>query len=167
VGAVEDAGADVLVVDRAEGLAVLREEPLDALYISVPWHRPSWKATTVAWVSRPVATLAPGPMYSAIPVPVARGPPQPDQWILLTRPVGSPPLKILGGSALPKPVPWEKSPARRPSTGRAGWLAAEAEPGWLPQPASRIIAGRPAASAAVRATARAKERRALIMTFLR
>ncbi len=35
----------------------------------------------------------------------------------LTRPVGSPPLKILDGSAWPNPWPWANTPASWPSAG--------------------------------------------------
>src|SRR5581483_3946615 len=44
-------------------------------------------------------------------------PPHDCQLTLVTRPVGSPPLKILRGLARPKPVPWANTPASLPSTG--------------------------------------------------
>jgi hypothetical protein len=89
-------------------------------------------------ISRPVATPGAWLMYSAIPVPVARGPPQPDQWILLTRPVGSPPLKMGGLLAEARAV-GDVATTRRPSTGRAGWLASEAA-GLATAASQRIIA---------------------------
>jgi hypothetical protein len=42
-----------------------------------------------------------GPTQRVVPVPVARGPPQDFQWIILISPVGSPPLKMVGGFSCP------------------------------------------------------------------
>src|SRR5215475_6151971 len=66
-----------------------------------------------------------------VPVPSARAPPQDVQVICETRPVGSPPLKILGGLTWPKPAPWANRPAGRPSVG----TAACSWPGLLAHPA--------------------------------
>src|SRR4029077_13038654 len=65
-----------------------------------------------------------------MPVPDARPPPQDVQMICETRPVGSPPLKTLDGLIWPKPAPWAKKPAGRPSVGTAAcpWLGLLAHP---------------------------------------
>src|SRR5215475_7518231 len=65
-----------------------------------------------------------------MPVPYALAPPQNFQVICETRPVGSPPLKILDGRTWPKPSPWAKTPAGRPSVGTAVccWLGPLAHP---------------------------------------
>src|SRR5579863_1128189 len=54
-----------------------------------------------------------------MPEPTAWAPPHELQVTSVTRPVGSPPLKILVGLTCPKPCPCANTPASRPSTGTA------------------------------------------------
>src|SRR5207247_2046532 len=70
-----------------------------------------------------------------MPVPDARAPPQDVQVMCETRPVGSPPLKILAGRTCPKPSPWAKMPAGRPSVGTTGAAGLE-----VPAQPAHIIA---------------------------
>src|SRR6202167_5820654 len=95
-----------------------------AWYMSLPSQAPRLKATTVAGCSLPCATDWLGPTYSLVPVAFACAPPHDDQTTWVTRPVGSPPLKILDGLTSPKPVPLANTPAGWPSVGT--W-AAEAD----------------------------------------
>src|ERR1700684_1362381 len=60
-----------------------------------------------------------------MPVPTAREPPHDCHAMRVTRPVGSPPLKILDGFTCPKPVPCANIPARRPRVGIAPGAGAE------------------------------------------
>src|SRR6516165_6025628 len=61
-----------------------------------------------------------------MPDPVAFAAPQELQASLVTRPVGSPPLKILAGLTCPNPAPCANRPASRPSTGTAALDPADA-----------------------------------------
>src|ERR1700689_4799299 len=106
-----------------------------AWYMNLPPQLPRSKATTVADSSVPWATDWFGPTYSAVPVAVAWAPPHDDHTTLVTRPLGSPPLKILPGLTCPNPCPWAKSPASWPSVGTPAGLAdgdAEAGTGAVP-----------------------------------
>src|SRR5580698_2098848 len=110
-----------------------------AWYIYLPSQVPRSKATTVALSSVPLATLWFGPTYSAVPVAVAWVPPHDDHTTCVTRPVGSPPLKILAGLTWPNPCPWAKSPASWPSVGTPAGLAdGDAEAGTVAVPGETV-----------------------------
>src|SRR5580692_3438442 len=110
-----------------------------AWYIYLPSQVPRSKATTVALSSVPLATLWFGPTYSAVPVAVAWVPPHDDHATCVTRPVGSPPLKILAGFTCPNPCPWAKSPASWPSVGTPAGLAdGDAEAGTVAVPGETV-----------------------------
>src|ERR1700683_261359 len=106
-----------------------------AWYMYLPSQVPRSNATTVAVSSVPLATDWFGPTYSAVPVAVAWVPPHDDHTTFVTRPVGSPPLKILAGLTCPNPCPWAKSPASWPSVGTPAGLAdGDAEAGTVAVP---------------------------------
>src|ERR1700689_200641 len=94
-----------------------------AWYMYLPSQVPRSNATTVAVSSVPLATDWFGPTYSAVPVAVAWASPHDNHTTCVTRPVGSPPLKILAGLTCPNPCPWAKSPASWPSVGTPAGLA--------------------------------------------
>src|ERR1700728_123416 len=110
-----------------------------AWYMYLPPQLPRSKATTVADSSVPWATDWFGPTYSAVPVAVAWVPPHDDPTTCVTRPVGSPPLKILAGLTCPNPCPWAKSPASWPSVGiPAGLADGDAEAGTVAVPGETV-----------------------------
>src|SRR5258708_19161772 len=94
--------------------------------MSLPPQVPRSKATTVAASSAPLAFDWLGPTYSLIPVATAWAPPHDFHTTCVTRPVGSPPLKILDGLTCPNPLPRAKTPVCRPSGGTAGARLVEA-----------------------------------------
>src|SRR5258708_22548457 len=87
--------------------------------MSLPPQVPRSKATTVAASSAPLAFDWLGPTYSLIPVATAWAPPHDFHTTCVTRPVGSPPLKILDGLTCPNPWPRAKTPVGCPSGGTA------------------------------------------------
>src|ERR1700733_10421395 len=110
-----------------------------AWYMYLPSQVPRSNATTVAVSSVPLATDWFGPTYSAVPVAVALAPPHDDHTTCVTRPVGSPPLKILAGFTCPNPCPWAKSPASWPSVGTPAGLAdGDAEAGTVAVPGGTV-----------------------------
>src|ERR1700728_615963 len=110
-----------------------------AWYMYLPPQLPRSKATTVADPSVPWATDWCAPTYSAVPVAVAWAPPHDDHTTLVTRPVGSPPLKILPGLTCPNPCPCAKSPASWPSAGTAAGVAdGDAEAGTVAVPGEAV-----------------------------
>src|ERR1700733_4552033 len=110
-----------------------------AWYIYLPSQVPRSKATTVALSSVPLATLWFGPTYSAVPVAGAWAPPHDDHTTCVTRPVGSPPLKILAGLTWPNPCPWAQSAASWPSVGTPAGLAdGDAEAGTVAVPGETV-----------------------------
>src|SRR5260221_415657 len=97
--------------------------------MSLPPQVPRSKATTVAASSAPLAFDWLGPTYSLIPVATAWAPPHDFPTTCVTRPVGSPPVKILDGLTCPNPRPRPKTPVGRPSGGTpaAGLVGGVAE----------------------------------------
>src|ERR1022692_1972498 len=72
-------------------------------------------------------------------------------WV--SRPVGSPPLKILAGLTCPKPAPCAKTPTGRPSTGAAAAGVVSGDE--LPHPAQISAAATPQARPTARKVRRA------------
>src|ERR1700683_395796 len=110
-----------------------------AWYMYLPSQVPRSNATTVAVSSVPLATDWFGPTYSAVPVAVAWASPHDNHTTVGTRPVGSPPLKILAGFTCPNPCPWAKSPTSWPSVGTPAGLAdSDAEAGTVAVPGETV-----------------------------